>query len=89
MPTFRVTVRLGAIALAAAVILGPGAATAGTGAGIPDAPVALSVAPWGAHPPLPLPYPAPAPAPDGQTPLEPLNAAMLAAGLITAERPAR
>ena len=62
---------------------------AGTGAGIPDAPVALSVAPWGAHPPLPLPYPAPAPAPDGQTPLEPLNAAMLAAGLITAERPAR
>jgi hypothetical protein len=30
MPTFRVTVRLGAIALAAALLLGPGPATAGT-----------------------------------------------------------
>jgi subtilisin family serine protease len=53
-----------------------------TGAGIPDAAVALSVVPWGTHPPLSLPYPAPAPTPDGRTPLEPLDAAMQAAGLI-------
>jgi len=38
MPTFRVTVRLGAIALAAAVILGPGAAAAGTSPAIPAIP---------------------------------------------------
>lgn len=57
-----------------------------TGAGMPDAAVALSVAPWGVHPPLPMPYPAPAPSPDPRTLLEPLNAAMLAAGLITRER---
>jgi hypothetical protein len=54
-----------------------------TGAGIPDAAVALSVAPWGVYPPLPLPYPAIAAGPDGRTPLEPLDAAMVAAGLIT------
>jgi subtilisin family serine protease len=54
-----------------------------TGAGMPDAAVALSVAPWGVYPPLPIPYPALVPATDGQTPLEPLYAAMVAAGLIT------
>jgi subtilisin family serine protease len=53
-----------------------------TGAGIPDAAVALSVAPWASHPPLSMPYPAPAPIPDGRTLLEPLTAAMRAAGLI-------
>jgi subtilisin len=53
-----------------------------TGAGLPDVAVALSVAPWGAYPPLSLPYPAAAPTPDGGTPLEPLSAAMWAAGLI-------
>jgi subtilisin family serine protease len=53
-----------------------------TGAGIPDAAVALSVAPWGTHPPLSLPYPAAGPTPDGRTPLEPLDAAMRAAGLM-------
>ncbi len=58
-----------------------------TGAGIPDAAVGLSVAPWGTHPPLSLPYPAPAPTPDGRTPLEPLNAAMRAAGLIAGDNP--
>jgi subtilisin family serine protease len=52
------------------------------GAGLPDAAVALSVAPWGAYPPLSLPYPAPTPAPDGRTSLEPLNATMHAAGLL-------
>lgn len=58
-----------------------------TGAGIPDAAVALSVAPWGAYPSLPLPYPGPAPTPEGWTPLEPLNAAMGAAGLMTGNLP--
>jgi hypothetical protein len=53
-----------------------------TGAGIPDAAVALSAAPWASHPPLSMPYPAPAPTPDGRTPLEPLTEAMRAAGLI-------
>jgi hypothetical protein len=47
--------------------------------------VALGVAPWGAYPPISLPYPAAAPTPDGRTPLEPLTAAMLAAGLLTSE----
>jgi hypothetical protein len=60
---------------------------AGTGAGIPDAAVALGVAPRGAYPPLSMPYPAPAPAADGRTPLGPLNAAMWAAGLITGDKP--
>ena len=58
-----------------------------TGAGIPDAAVALSVAPWATHPPLSMPYPAPAPTPDGRTPLEPLTAAMWAAGLIAGDQP--
>ncbi len=61
-----------------------------TGAGIPDAAVALSVAPWGTHPPLAMPYSYPAPGPDrdGRTPLEPLHTAMVAAGLIAAgDRP--
>jgi subtilisin family serine protease len=53
-----------------------------TGAGIPDAAVALSVAPWASHPPLSMPYPAPAPNSDGRTLLEPLTVAMRAAGLI-------
>jgi subtilisin len=53
-----------------------------TGAGIPDAAVALSVVPWGTHPPLVMPYPAPRPAQDGRMPLEPLDTAMVAAGLI-------
>jgi hypothetical protein len=57
------------------------------GTGIPDAAVALSIAPWGAHPPLSLIYPASVPSPDGMTPLEPLNAAMAAAGLLPAEPP--
>jgi subtilisin family serine protease len=57
-----------------------------TGAGIPDATVALSVAPWATHPPLSMPYPAPAPTPDGRTPLEPLTAAMRAAGLIAGDK---
>lgn len=57
-----------------------------TGAGIPDAAVALSVVPWGAHPPLAMPYPAPGPARDGRTPLEPLRTAMVAAGLIAGDR---
>jgi subtilisin family serine protease len=52
------------------------------GAGIPDAAVALGVAPWATHPPLSMPYPAPAPTPDGRMPHEPLTAAMRAAGLI-------
>jgi subtilisin family serine protease len=71
-----------------------------TGAGMPDVAVALSVAPWGAYPPLSMPYPAamptldgptldgPAPdgpAPDGGTALEPLSAAMWAAGLMAGE----
>jgi subtilisin family serine protease len=60
---------------------------AGTGAGIPDAAVALGVAPRGAYPPLSMPYPAPALAADGRTPLGPLNAAMWAAGLIAGDRP--
>ena len=59
-----------------------------TGAGIPDAAIALSVAPWGAYPPLPMPYPAPSATPDGRTSLEPLNAAMADAGLITRDWPA-
>jgi subtilisin len=59
-----------------------------TGAGIPDAAVALSVAPWASHPPLSMPYPAPAPTPDGRTQLEPLTAAMQAAGLIARQRQA-
>ncbi len=58
-----------------------------TGAGIPDAAVALSVAPWATHQPLSMPYPAPAPTPDGRTPLEPLTAAMRAAGLIADDKP--
>src|SRR6266699_4464368 len=58
-----------------------------TGAGIPDVAVALSVAPWGTHPPLSMPYPAAAPTPDGRTPLEPLSAAMWAAGLMTGDKP--
>ena len=58
-----------------------------TGAGIPDAAVALSVAPWGTHPQLAMPYPAPGPARDGRTPLEPLHTAMVAAGLIAGDRP--
>ncbi len=58
-----------------------------TGAGIPDVAVALSVAPWGTHPPLSMPYPAAAPTPDGRTPLEPLSAAMWAAGLMTGDTP--
>jgi subtilisin len=58
-----------------------------TGAGIPDAAVALSVVPWGTHPPLAMPYPAPGPARDGRTPLEPLHTAMVAAGLIAGDRP--
>jgi hypothetical protein len=49
---------------------------------MPDVAVALSVAPWGAYPPLSMPYPAAAPTPDGGTSLEPLSAAMWAAGLI-------
>jgi hypothetical protein len=49
--------------------------------------VALGVAPWGAYPPLSMPYPAPAPTPDGRTPLEPLSAAMRAAGLIAGDKP--
>jgi subtilisin len=53
-----------------------------TGAGMPDVAVALSVAPWGAYPPLFMPYPAAVPSPEGGTPLEPLSAAMWAAGLI-------
>jgi subtilisin len=57
------------------------------GAGIPDAAAALSVAPWATHPPLSMPYPAPAPTPDGRTPLEPLTAAMWAAGLIAGDKP--
>jgi subtilisin family serine protease len=57
-----------------------------TGAGIPDVAVALGVAPWGAYPPLSMPYPAPAPTRDGRTPLEPLSAAMRAAGLIAGDR---
>ena len=57
-----------------------------TGAGIPDVAVALGVAPWGTHPPLSMPYPAPAPTADGQTPLGPLDAAMLAAGLMPGSR---
>ena len=57
-----------------------------TGAGIPDVAIALSVAPWGAYPPLSMPYPAPAPTPDGRTPLEPLNTAMRAAGLIASDQ---
>ncbi len=60
-----------------------------TGAGIPDATVALSVAPWAAHPPLSMPYPVPVPGPDGRTPLEPLTAAMWAAGLIADGKQAR
>lgn len=58
-----------------------------TGAGMPDAAVALGVAPWGFYPPLPMPYPALSPALEGRTPLEPLNAAMVAAGLIAGDRP--
>jgi subtilisin family serine protease len=58
-----------------------------TGAGIPDAAVALSVAPWATHQQLSMPYPAPAPTPEGRTPLEPLTAAMRAAGLIAGEMP--
>jgi hypothetical protein len=58
-----------------------------TGAGIPDAAVALSVAPWGTHPPLAMPYPAPGPAGDGRTLLEPLHTAMVAAGLVVGDRP--
>ena len=58
-----------------------------TGAGIPDAAVALGVAPWATHPPLSMPYPAPAPTPDWRTPLEPLTAAMWAAGLIAGDQP--
>jgi len=58
-----------------------------TGAGIPDVAVALGVAPWGTYPPLSMPYPAPAPTPDGRTPLEPLSAAMRAAGLIAGDKP--
>lgn len=65
----------------------PGLDPARTGAGMPDAAVALSVAPWDAYPPLPVPYPALAPALGGRAPLEPLDAAMVAAGLITRERP--
>ncbi len=57
-----------------------------TGAGIPDAAVALSVAPWATHQPLSMPYPAPAPTPDGRTPLGPLTAAMRAAGLIADDK---
>jgi hypothetical protein len=53
---------------------------------MPDAAVALSVAPWGTHPPLAMPYSYRAPGPDrdGRTPLEPLRTAMVAAGLIAA-----
>jgi hypothetical protein len=51
------------------------------GAGIPDVAVALGVAPWGAYPPLTMPYPTPAPGTNGRIPLEPLTAAMRAAGL--------
>jgi subtilisin family serine protease len=58
-----------------------------TGAGIPDVAVALGVAPWGTYPPLSMPYPALAPTPDGRTPLEPLSAAMWAAGLLTGDEP--
>lgn len=73
-----------------------------TGAGIPDAAVALSVAPWGVYPALTMPYPAVVPslsasgaagasdapgAPGVRTPLEPLDAAMVAAGLIAGDRP--
>jgi subtilisin len=58
-----------------------------TGAGLPDAAVALGVAPWGVYPPLSLPYPALVPIPGDRTPLEPLDAAMVAAGLITGDRP--
>jgi hypothetical protein len=54
------------------------------GAGLPDAAVALGVAPYGAYPQLPLPYPAPVPGPEGLVPLEPLTAAMRAAGLLPA-----
>ena len=57
-----------------------------TGAGIPDAAVALSVAPWATHQALSMPYPAPAPTPDGRTPLGPLTAAMRAAGLIADDK---
>jgi subtilisin family serine protease len=53
-----------------------------TGAGLPDVAVALSVVPWGSYSLLFMPYPAAAPVPDGGTPLEPLTAAMRAAGLI-------
>lgn len=53
-----------------------------TGAGLPDAGVALGVAPHGTYPELPLPYPAPAP--DGLLSLDPLTAAMRAAGLLPA-----
>ena len=59
-----------------------------TGAGIPDAAVALSVAPWGAYPPLAMPYPGPTLVPGGRIALEPLHEAMVAAGLITGDRPA-
>jgi subtilisin family serine protease len=58
-----------------------------TGAGLPDAAVALGVAPSGVYPPLTLPYPAQVPVPGDRTPLEPLDAAMVAAGLITGDRP--
>lgn len=58
-----------------------------TGAGMPDAAVALSVAPWATHPPMSMPYPNPAPDPDGRTPLEPLTAAMQAAGLMAGGEP--
>lgn len=74
---------------------------AGAGAGIPDAAVALSVAPWGAYPPLPMPYPMPEPGrssaqppvsapgpvpaspPEVRISLEPLDAAMAAAALLS------
>jgi subtilisin family serine protease len=52
----------------------------GTGAGLPDAAVALGIAPRGTHSPLPVRYPPPGP--DGRVPLEPLTAAMTAAGLL-------
>jgi subtilisin len=54
-----------------------------TGAGIPDAAIALGVAPAGAYQVMPVPYPAPAVGPDGRISLDPLTSAMVAAGLLS------
>ncbi|MEO3862309.1 S8 family serine peptidase [Acrocarpospora sp. B8E8] len=60
-----------------------------TGAGIPDAAVAVGVAPWGTHTPLPVAYSAAtgplSPADPGGGTLAPLTDAMRAAGLLTGQ----